>query len=423
MPENSRAPRNAGLLQGCNIAGRAARDIHAGEMARSRIGLAGLAASVALLAVTAVTEGTAAAYPQWQLSSGAARCNECHYAPGGGGLITSYGRDAIGSELSTFEGNGGFLHGKVSPPSWLAVGADVRGAFVANGVQDPNGAAVAAFPMQADAAVRVAFPRGISATASLGYLGQIRDNGEIVPDESFQPATASRFISREHFLTWQPASVGPYARAGRFYAPFGLRFLEHVFYVRRDLGFDHLKETYNLSGGWIYPVWELHLTAFAPDFVRHMGSDEKGVAGYYERRFFGDTLALGGQVRIADAPGVTRYIYGGVGKFYLQPIRTLFLAEVDVAHLAFDGGAVGVRTQLIGLAGLAVLPVRGLIVTLLGERNQVDVVVRDAAWDAADLLINWFPYPHVEAQVMGRLQFPAGGDAAKTVFAQVHYFF
>ena len=111
-----------------------------------RTALAGLAASAAFLAVIAATERTASAYPQWQLSSGSARCNECHYAPAGGGLITTYGRDAIGSELSTFEGNGAFLHGKVSPPAWLAVGADLRGAFVANGVQDPNGAAVAAFP-------------------------------------------------------------------------------------------------------------------------------------------------------------------------------------------------------------------------------------------------------------------------------------
>jgi hypothetical protein len=244
-----------------------------------------------------------------------------------------------------------------------------------------------------------------------------------VPDGSFQPSGGSRFISREHYLSWQPASVGPYVRAGRFYAPFGLRFLEHVFYTRRDLGFDHLKETYNLSGGWTYPAWELHLTAFAPDFVRHMGSDEKGFAAYTERRFFGDTLAVGGQARVADGPGVTRYIYGAVGKYYLPPLRTLFLAELDVAHLDVDGGAIGVRTQMIGLGGLAVLPVRGLIVTLLGERNQVDVAVRDAAWTAADLLVDWFPYPHFEAQVMGRLQFPAGGAAAKTLFAQLHYFF
>jgi len=76
----------------------------------------------------------------------------------------------------------------------------------------------------------------------------------------------------------------------------------------------------------------------------------------------------------------------------------------------------------VGLLGLAVFPVRGVIVTLLGERNQVDVAVRDDAWTATTVLLSWFPYPHVEAQLMGRLQFPAGTDAAKTLFFQLHYF-
>src|SRR5262245_44505274 len=171
-------------------------------MARWPNGLAVLAASAALLFVTAATEGSALAYPQWQLSTGSARCNECHYAPAGGGLITSFGRDAIGSELSTFEGNGALLHGAVSPPSWLALGADVRGAFVANGVQDPNGTTVAAFPMQADAGARVALRRGFSALATVGYRGQTRSAEGDVTGQQFQPATASWFISREHFVAW-----------------------------------------------------------------------------------------------------------------------------------------------------------------------------------------------------------------------------
>ena len=37
-----------------------------------------------------------------------------------------------------------------------------------------------------------------------------------------------------------------------------------------------------------------------------MGSDEKGFAAYYEGRFLNEDVALGGQARIADAPGVTR---------------------------------------------------------------------------------------------------------------------
>ena len=61
---------------------------------------------VAAIGLVLCAESVAHAYPQWQLSTGAARCTECHYAAGGGGLMTSSGRDAIGSELSTCPGDG-----------------------------------------------------------------------------------------------------------------------------------------------------------------------------------------------------------------------------------------------------------------------------------------------------------------------------
>jgi hypothetical protein len=377
---------------------------------------------VAVLGLALCAETTAHAYPQWQLSTGAARCNECHYAPGGGGLINGFGRDAIGSELSTFAGDGNLLHGKVTPPQWLAAGGDFRGAYVANGVQDINGPVYGAFPLQADLEGRAALPHGISLSATVGMRGQARDPDLIVPPQDPQPSTLSRFISREHYVAWQPQAVGPYLRLGRFYAPYGLRFAEHLLYIRRDLGFDLLRETYNLSGGYTFPAWELHLTLFAPDVIQRMGSDEKGVAAYYERRFFSDKLAAGAQARLADGPGVTRLMWGGLGKFYFEPLRTQAMAEIDTVHMVFDASGVGARTQMVGLLGLAVFPVRGVIVTLLGERNQVDVAVRDDAWTATTVLLNWFPYPHVEAQLMGRLQFPAGTDAAKTLFFQLHYF-
>jgi hypothetical protein len=377
---------------------------------------------LAALGLALGAEATAYAYPQWQLASGSARCNECHYAPAGGGLLTGYGRDAIGSELSTFSGDGNLLHGRVTPPRWLAVGGNFRGAFVANGVQDPGGPATALFPMQADVHARVALPQGISVSGTIGLRGQARSSDAPVPPQDPQPAMASRLISREHYVMWQPQTVGPYVRLGRFYAPFGLRFPEHILYVRRDLGFDLLRESYNLSGGWTLPSWELHLTAFAPDFIRRIGSDEKGFAASFERRLLDDRLALGAQARVADAAGVTRYIWGGVAKFYFEPLRTLALAEVDTVHLSFDAATVGARTQVVAVGGLATFPVRGVILTALAERNQMDVRVAGAAWTAATLLANWFPYPHVELQVIGRLQFPAGAPAAKTLFMQLHYF-
>ena len=61
------------------------------------------------------------------------------------------------------------------------------------------------------------------------------------------------------------------------------------------------------------------------------------------------------------------------------------------------------------------------MITALGERNQVDVKV-DSAYTAGTLLVNWFPYAHLELQLMERVQDPSGGQAANTFFVQLHYF-
>jgi hypothetical protein len=171
----------------------------------------------------------------------------------------------------------------------------------------------------------------------------------------------------------------------------------------------------------VKPGWELHVTIFAPDFVRQIGSDESGAAAYYERRLAGGTAALAVQGRVAAAPGVTRFIGGGVGKAWVEPLRTLLFAEVDGVNLLFDDPAVGTRQQIIAAAGFTVMPAPWLMATLIGEHNQIDVALPDA-WTAVDALVNWFPYAHVELQAVGRLQHPTGGDDAKTFFFQVHYF-
>ena len=124
---------------------------------------------------------------------------------------------------------------------------------------------------------------------------------------------------------------------------------------------------------------------------------------------------------MAVKPGLTRTIAGALGKYYLEPIKTLFLAEVDGVYLSFDDPAVN-RWQAVGLAGASVLPIKGVMVTALLERNQEDLGVWGASRTATTLLLGWFPYAHVELQVMGRLDFPTGTAATKTLFAQLHYF-
>ena len=182
----------------------------------------------------------AEAYPQWQLSTDIQRCDQCHYAPEGGGLINNFGRDFVGEE-STFGGNGDFLHGAATLPSWLALGADVRGAFASEDVGDVNGASAAVFPMQADAMARVSYHL-VSFSGTVGFRGQVRSDDSLVPLQNYQPITDSRLISREHYVLVRAGALGGYLRAGRFFAPFGLRLAEHIVYVRRDLGFATMEE-------------------------------------------------------------------------------------------------------------------------------------------------------------------------------------
>jgi hypothetical protein len=357
------------------------------------------------------------AYPQWQLSSGSARCAQCHFSPTGGGLITDYGRDAIGEEQTTFGGNGALLHGAARVPGWLGIGGDFRGAYVAQAVQDPSGTKQAIFPMQADLLVRIAVG-DFSIYGNGGLRGQVRSNVDLVPDQNYQPISDSRLISREHYLMWRPSALGPYVRAGRFYAPFGLRLAEHIFYVRRDLGFNQLEESYNLSFGHIQETSEVHITAFAPDVVRHIGANTYGVVGYAERRVLEDAALVGADVKLDLGDGTTRLIGGLVGKVFASSWRTLFFAEADGVRLMTPAGD---SNQFVGAGGAALFPIKSLMLTLVGERRQTDLRVRDTATNAGTLLVNWFPYAHFELQVMGRLQFPAGGDVASTLFAQLHY--
>ncbi|HEY4184386.1 MAG TPA: hypothetical protein VGP07_04920 [Polyangia bacterium] len=375
-------------------------------------------AAVALVAGLLVTT-PAEAFPQWQFSSGAARCDQCHFSPAGGGLLTGYGQDAAGEELSTFGGNGAFLHGAATLPAWAALGGDVRGAFVAEDVQDPSGAKVAAFPMQAQLAGRLSLG-DFSAYGSLGDRGQLRANEALVPAQNYQPITASWLISPEHYVMWRPSPVGPYVRAGRFFAPFGMRFAEHTLYVRRDTGFNLMQETYNVSGGYVGDDLELHVTAFAPDFLRHVGSTESGVALYFERRILNESGSIAVQARYASEPGAARTIVGAIGKYWLAPARMMLLGEGDLIHR--EAGNAGGSDGFVSATGVALLPFKGLMATLLWERTQTDLSAGDTTTNAATGLFSWFPYAHFEVQLYGQLAVPSGLPSAKTFLAQVHYF-
>ena len=95
--------------------------------------------------VLAVMHQRAEAYPQYQLSRDQT-CTGCHLSPAGGGLLSENGY-SVAEATSQFGTAPEFMYGKLSLPSWLALGGDFRGAT--GYIRTPDNA-VTVFPMQAD---------------------------------------------------------------------------------------------------------------------------------------------------------------------------------------------------------------------------------------------------------------------------------
>jgi hypothetical protein len=375
----------------------------------------------------------ASAYTQFQFSSGTNRCSLCHFSPAGTGLINAWGRDEAGDTIS-MGGDGAFLHGLVTPPSWLALGLDLRLVGLRNDVGGPASPEWAFFPMQFDVTARAAYD-------AFSLLVTVGDRGVVRPaDPSFTGRASDaldRVLSPQHYAMWRPSSTGPYVRAGRFYTPYGLRFVEHIFWVQRYTGYNLYEQTYNLSGGWVEDNWEVHASAFtppptgAPNFFAGVGSRESGGVVYGEMRFAGNSM-LGLQGKVGIANDENRWQGGAVVKYWLDLAKILFLGEMDFIYLDLKA-AHAAQTQFVSYLGATAFPVRGLMVGLAYERFQEDLAISTTGRNAGDVEINLFPWAHFELGVLGRFQkaadvpatptMPAPANAAATlVMFQLHYY-
>ncbi|MEZ4404024.1 MAG: hypothetical protein R3B06_28640 [Kofleriaceae bacterium] len=366
---------------------------------------------VALL-VVALVAGSATvahAYPRFQLATGASSCAECHLSPTGGGLLNDYGRAEAGDTVSR-GGDGTLLHGLWTPPSWLAIGGDLRGAVAARA--DDADRTVAAFPMQADLAVR-AGGHGLTVNLVVGLRGSAR---------APRPPLVERLASREHFLQYQRGAY--YARAGRFFSPLGLRLHDHTAYVRRYLGFGLAEEPYGIGGGVVRGDWEAHLHAFVPNPVGLLGAGPKakGVAASYERRILDGAAAVGGGLRYAASPDDTRAELDVTGKRWFDDAGLLLLGEVALVRQGF-AAVDAPRWQLASYLGASQRLTQGVWLGLAVHRWQPDLGLRSSR-DAVEIDLQYFPWAHVELHWTTRATAVGNNLDAPGLLslAQLHYY-
>jgi hypothetical protein len=365
---------------------------------------------VVFAAVVAGAPAAARAYPIFQLSTGAQRCNQCHIAPAGGGLISGYGRDEAGDTISR-DGSGAFLHGLWTPPASVSLGADLRGAALLYDNGSTYAPSLAAFPMQADLYTHFKVS-DFSATLTLGYRGSTRGQ---------TAAPGDALGSREHYLMWRPKSQGPYVRLGKFRVPWSLRQPEHVLYVNRQNWMNLEEEPYGVSGGLVKNDWEFHASVYTGDPVRGAGNAKAklGFAGQLERRQ-SETFLWGAQARTATFPdsfgGWSRHTVGGYGKLWLAGPRLLLTGELDVGLKSIPDADYTNR-ELLAYAGATWWATRGLFVTLSAEHFAEDLATADTGRTAGTVVVQLFPWAHVEVIAVGRLT-----TTSSLAMLQFHYY-
>jgi len=350
-------------------------------------------ALLAFVAATFVASSTAEAYPQFQFSTDNSKCTLCHFSPAGGGLITEWGRDESADTISR-GGNGEFLYGLWETPDWLNLGADYRGALGVHDTESP-GFDPLAFPMQADIYSRFKFG-DISWNMTVGLVGAARPRS---------PPLYSRLASREHYLMWQPKSTGTYVRAGRFYAPYGLRQVDMTSYIRRDLGYYKLEETYNLSYGYLKDDWETHITAYTRDpLLLKVGPEGSGFAAMYEKRFREDTAAYGAQTKVHLGPNSNRYWGGGVFKMWFESLDLLLLAEGNIGVQKIRSQSADPIVQGVGHINLTRFITTGVMLGTTLEVAQTDFSLKGKDRESASLHLQYFPRSHWEVMLIGRAE-------------------
>ncbi|MBL0216583.1 MAG: hypothetical protein IPQ07_22210 [Myxococcales bacterium] len=370
-------------------------------------------ASLVALAVLAVGTTTADAYPQFQFALGSDRCSACHFAPGGGGLLNDLGRDEAGEGISG-RGDGRFAHGGVTLPSWLALGADFR--FALGGKQladrDPT---LLAFPMQADTYSRAAFgPISLNLTVGLNGAARSRTPGASV---------ASYVASRQHYLMYESGSGNVTVRAGRFFPVFGLRSQDHTAYPRRYLDQSTLEEPYAVELGASGNNWEGYLAGFLGNPIPYTGSGAKasGATAYYERRF--GAYLVAGNARVAQTDDDRRVTAGAIGKYWFEKPGLMAIGELDLQRQSFATGGT-TRLQLLGFAQLTKLILPGYMIGAALQRWDPDLSLRGSTRNAFQLDVQAFPWAHVEAHLLTRLEATGGDTTHPNLLAllQLHYY-
>jgi hypothetical protein len=379
------------------------------------------------LIFTVLLTKNAAGYA-WMVRHEYAGCSACHVDPDGAGLLTEYGRAQGETLLRTHYGSGeveepgkvkDFLWGLFATPDWLLLGGSLRPAVLTVHA-DGAPASTSLILMEGDlrAGIRAG---GFRASVS---AGAISTQGSLA-------SIAGPFVSREHWAGYAWDDDAFMVRAGRMNLPFGIRSIEHPFWVRATTRTDiNDEQQHGVSFDYTGSLWRGSLMAIlgnyqiTPDAFR-----ERGYAGLFEMAPT-PRLAVGISSLVTHAEkdidlGVpnTRQAHG----LYVRasPFKALVvLGEGDVVANTTSPTDAASSLGFVSMLQADVEPIQGLHLIATGESLSPGGVAPKSsagAWAA----VHWFFLPHADVRFDFMYRSMAEGVVAipvTSVLTQLHVY-
>lgn len=381
-------------------------------------------AFAAVVTVLLAAPTQAAAFP-WMVKHGYSTCGQCHSDPSGAGVLTAYGRAQGEIILRTPWGTRSdeWEPGAASKPAFgilpvpqsLDIGFSSRSAQMI--VEPEEGEGDSRFlQMQTDlrahyriGKARVYASAGVSKSDRTDRVRLTRN------DEK----DAMNLTSREHWAGFAPNDQ-ILVRGGRMVLPYGVRQIEHYFWVREVTRTDiDSTSQHGVSASWSGARTRAELMGIAgnltlsPDKYR-----ERGYSGMFEWAFTPhqvvgvSSLVTRAEADIAFRRPFTRMAHGAFARLSPHPMLAVLAEASFLRSQVEDEDAVD---GYVGMVQADVEPLQGVHLVLTGETWRPDI-------DGADPLLGgwasvvWYFAPHVDARIDAvRRTFPVGDDERTTV--------
>ena len=319
-------------------------------------------------------------------------CVGCHTSPGGGGLLTPYGRDFASEKLSTWsrDGEAEILHGIVRSPEFLLAGGDARWVQYQTKTNDKTFKKF--WRMQTDLELGV--------HVGSVYLTQTFGTKPAGPMDQFK--NGDRLVHRGYMGRVDFLDERLVVRAGLFMPKYGLMMSDHTAFVRVLPGLRPDGEQTQLEMSYQDDDGDLEVTVAGLLQNDMYDRKDKSKSGFN----LGLNLLLAGKNRLGfgflttnQKQGTVDTVMNSLGASGVLTASNEVFAMFELARVHNQRKMPGTVTHKESLASFMSLNLeiyRGVIPYLRYEFLDTDTTLPDTSHSRWAGGLMWYPRPHFQ---------------------------